>query len=59
MTDQVRWFEQHPACWKCGGFTKLGILRGPRNESYGSYCRKCADKRIKAAEHERAREQSK
>lgn len=49
--DQAQWFEGLGNC-RCGKLA-TGVLRGTRNESYGPYCRRCADKRIKAAERER------
>lgn len=52
--DQVRWFEDLGRC-VCGK-PATGVLRGPRNESYGTHCRPCAEKRIKKAERERERE---
>jgi len=47
--DPVRWFEATiSSCQECGkGAT--GVLRGPQNESYGPYCKKCADRRLRAA----------
>lgn len=55
IADPVRWFEDLGNC-RCGK-AATGILRGPRNESYGIYCRKCAEYRIRAAERERAKEE--
>jgi hypothetical protein len=49
--DQAQWFDGLGTC-RCGK-PATGILRGTRNESYGSYCRRCAEKRIKAAEKAR------
>jgi hypothetical protein len=53
IPDQVRWFE---ALGRCCGCKKpaTGKLRGPLNESYGAYCRPCAERRLKKAEKERA-----
>ena len=51
--DQVRWFEALGAC-HCGK-PATGTLRGPRNDSYGVACQKCALSRIKKAEAARAR----
>ena len=51
MTDQAQWFDGFGKC-RCGK-QATGILRGTRNESYGAYCKRCADKRIKAAEKAR------
>lgn len=56
MSDQVRWFEALGQC-PCGK-PATGTLRGPRNESYGTWCRRCAEARIKRAERERAREEA-
>jgi hypothetical protein len=54
LPDQVRWFDP---LGRCSGLTcakeATGILRGPRNESYGNYCGRCADKRLRRAEKER------
>lgn len=56
MADQVRWFDALGTC-ACGcGKPATGTLRGPRNDSYGNYTRKCAEKRIAKAERERERE---
>jgi hypothetical protein len=52
MPDQARWFDALGTC-VCNKPAE-GVVRGPGNESYGSYCRKCAEKRIKKAEKERA-----
>jgi hypothetical protein len=51
MTDQAQWFDGLGNC-RCGK-PATGVLRGTRNESYGPYCRRCAEKRIKAAEKAR------
>lgn len=56
--DEVRYFDPLGACkgtWKkvCAK-PATGVLRGPRNESYGPYCRACADKRLASAKRERA-----
>jgi hypothetical protein len=50
--DQVRWFDALGRC-VCGS-SATGILRGPRNESYGVYCKRCAAKRLHKATKERA-----
>ncbi len=55
MADQVRWFDQLGTC-PCGK-PAHGILVGPRNESYGAYCIKCAEKRLELAEKERELEE--
>jgi hypothetical protein len=55
MADQVRWYEALGTCYQCGKVA-TGTLRGPQNESYGYYCKRCADARIKRAERERAME---
>jgi hypothetical protein len=49
--DPVTWFEALGAC-RCGK-PSTGILRGSRNESFGPYCQRCAEKRIKKAEQAR------
>lgn len=55
MSDPVRWFEEFGHC-QCGKSAQ-GILRGPRNESYGKFCRSCANKRLKKADRERERKE--
>ena len=54
MSDQVRWFDPVGKC-PCGK-PGTGKLMGPRNESYGAYCGKCAERRLKKANDERVRE---
>lgn len=54
MADDVRWFDALGTC-RCGK-PATGKLMGSRNESYGAYCGKCAEKRLKAAQKERERE---
>lgn len=44
-TPNLRWFEEYPSCRECGK-PAAGILRGHHNDSYGSYCRKHAEKRL-------------
>ena len=51
--DPVRWFDALGTC-QCGK-PAHGRLMGPRNESYGKYCTKCADARLKKAVAARAR----
>lgn len=58
MADQVRWFEALGQCAACAR-PATGKLRGPQNESYGNYCRSCAEKRLAKAERERKREAEK
>jgi hypothetical protein len=53
--DQVRWFDALGTC-KCGK-PATGVLRGPRNESYGPSCLKCAKARLAKAEKERLLEE--
>lgn len=53
MSDPVRWFDPVGRC-PCGK-PAHGKLMGPRNESYGAYCHKCAEKRLRAAEKARAK----
>lgn len=45
--DPVRWFEDDPPrkCQECARPAQ-GVLRGPMNESYGRYCKRCANKRL-------------
>lgn len=45
--DPVRWFDSLGTC-KCGK-PAHGRLMGPRNESYGAACTKCAEARLKKA----------
>jgi hypothetical protein len=52
MPDDVRWFDALGACRECPA-PATGKLMGSRNESYGQYCRKCADKRLARAKLER------
>ena len=47
-TPLLRWFEAYPRC-PCGKAGN-GILRGESNESYGTYCRKCAERRLRQSE---------
>jgi|JI10StandDraft_1071094.scaffolds.fasta_scaffold913602_3 hypothetical protein len=54
QADPVRWFDPLGRCASCGK-SAHGILRGPRNESYGTYCTKCAESRLKKADTHRAR----
>lgn len=49
--DQVRWFDELGTC-RCRK-PATGTLRGPRNDSYGVYCKACAEKRLAKAEKER------
>ena len=52
-TPELRWFGEYAKC-PCGRDSN-GVLYGSRNQSYGSWCRHCANKRLKASEAERAR----
>jgi hypothetical protein len=52
MIDPVRWFDTLGSC-ACGK-SATGRLMGPKNESYGISCQRCADRRIKKADLERA-----
>ena len=45
--DPVRWFDALGAC-ACGR-PAHGTLRGPRNESFGIACTKCAERRVAKA----------
>lgn len=58
MIDPVQWFDRLGIC-RCGK-PATGILRGPRNESYGTSCERCANTRINKArkEEERAKKMS-
>ncbi len=58
LPDEVRWFDPVGQCkgqLKGGGCDKpaTGVLRGPRNESYGPYCKKHAEQRLADAKKER------
>lgn len=56
MPDEARWFDALGAC-ACGcGKRANGTLRGPRNDSYGHYDFRCAMKRLRKAELERAKQ---
>lgn len=50
--DEVRWFEKTGTCKECQQ-PAIGLLRGPRNESYGPYCQKHAERRLASAKAER------
>lgn len=48
--DQARWFDALGVCDALGcKRPATGTVRGPRNDSYGHYCQRCADKRLAAA----------
>ncbi len=53
-TTELRWFEDTERKCPCGK-RATGILRGPRNESYGAHCKPCANRRLKASDRERER----
>ena len=50
--DQVRWFDAFGPCEGCGK-PATGRLMGPRNDNYGAYCLRCADRRLAKAKKER------
>jgi hypothetical protein len=52
MVDPVRWFEALGSCPRCGK-PATGTLQGPRNESCGVSCERCAERRIARAAKER------
>ena len=54
-TIYLRWFEEFPKC-PCGK-TAHGILRGDQNQSYGYWCRSCANRRLRNSK--KAREEPK
>lgn len=56
--DPVRWFDPLGTCRGGCGKAGIGLLRGPRNESFGAYCQKCADKRLENAKKEQAAERA-
>jgi len=47
-TDPATWFDALGTC-RCGK-PATGALRGNQNQSMGTYCKKCAETRIKAAQ---------
>lgn len=51
--DPVRWFDGLGQCCGCKR-PATGVLKGPRNESYGRYCLPCATRRLNLAEKARA-----
>ena len=51
--DDVRWFDALGACKGGCGKPATGVLKGSRNDSYGTYCAKCANKRLEKAKKER------
>lgn len=58
MSEEVttlRWFDAFAKC-RCGKDSN-GILRGDGNESYGAYCRKCAEKRLRKSDEARKRKE--
>ena len=50
--DDARWFERLSRC-RCGK-PAHGTLRGSRNQSLGTFCIRCADRVVKAANEKRA-----
>jgi hypothetical protein len=52
MSNDARWFDALGACRRCGK-PATGVLRGPKNQSFGPYCRCCAESRIRSAERDR------
>ena len=56
MADDARWFDPIGRC-RCGK-AATGFLRGSRNDSYGPYCERCANARIKKTEKEREKERA-
>jgi translation initiation factor 2 beta subunit (eIF-2beta)/eIF-5 len=57
MADDVRWFDALGKCRECPK-PATGKLMGSRNDSYGPYCQKCADKRLMRAMAERQKEKA-
>ena len=47
----VNWFDRLGRC-QCGK-AAVGLLRGMRNESYGPWCERCANKKLNEATRER------
>lgn len=45
----AKWFKPIGPCAACGGKAS-GFLMSERNETYGSFCKNCAEARIKEAE---------
>lgn len=55
MIENAQWFEPtQEKCQSCKN-RATGVLRGTRNESYGPYCKRCAEKEIKQAQARRLR----
>lgn len=52
MYDSAQWFQSLGQCCGCSK-PATGVLMGIMNERLGSYCPKCAEKRIKKARKER------
>lgn len=55
MSDDVRWFDELGRCRECPK-PATGVLRGSRNDSYGPYCKPCAERRLNRAEADRRQE---
>lgn len=51
-SDEIRWFDPLAKC-RCGK-DACGTLRGPRNDSYGTACRRCGESAVIAAKRERS-----
>jgi hypothetical protein len=52
--DDVRWFDELGKCRECPK-AATGKLMGSRNESYGPYCKSCAERRLKKAKQQRTK----
>lgn len=53
--DPVRWFDEVGTCGNCGK-PAHGKLMGAMNESYGAFCKKCANSRLSKADKARAKQ---
>lgn len=53
MAMPVTWFDMLGRCL-CGK-PAVGTLRGAGNVSYGHWCKRCADEKLRKAEKERAK----
>lgn len=54
----LRWFDEYPACRMCGK-QSAGRLMDVRNTNYGDHCKRCAEKRLKAAKAYREKQMAK
>lgn len=57
MSDQAQWFDSLGTCCGCGK-KATGKLMSTDNLKMGSYCKPCAEKRIKAAKAAREKDRA-